>query len=128
MKKIINYASGTILLVFGILSLFLSTSVIFDLFGIREMEGNYVPLIVWANFIVSFLYIAAAYGYFMEKKWVVTLLGLASALFIVAFIYLIFHINEGGIYEKKTVGAMVFRTFMTLTFTFIPYFTFKKKK
>ena len=68
MKKIITYASGIILLAFGMLTLLLSTSIIFDLFGIREMEGNYVPLIVWANLIVSFIYLIGAYGFFMERK------------------------------------------------------------
>lgn len=128
MKKIITYTSGIILLVFGMITLFLSTSVIFDLFGIRAAEGNYVLLIVWANFIASILYLVAAYGYFMEKKWIVTVLGIASSILILAFIYLIFHINSGGIYEKKTVGAMTFRILLTLFFTFLAYFSFKKKK
>ena len=128
MKKIITYASGIILLAFGMLTLLLSTSIIFDLFGIREMEGNYVPLIVWANLIVSFIYLIGAYGFFMERKWTSTVLGVGSALLIIAFIFLIFHINSGGIYERKTVAAMTFRTTLTLAFTFIAYFTFKKGK
>jgi hypothetical protein len=127
MKNIIAYASGTILLAFGLLTLFLSSSVIFDLFGVREMEGNYVPFIVWANFIASLIYLFATYGFFSKKKWTGKILGLASGILILAFIFFILHINNGGIYEQKTVGAMIFRISLTLFFTFVAHFTFKKK-
>jgi len=40
MKKILPYIIAVILTGFGLLTLFLSTSVIFDLFGIRAKEGN----------------------------------------------------------------------------------------
>ncbi|HLV41982.1 MAG TPA: hypothetical protein VKY37_06875 [Brumimicrobium sp.] len=128
MKRIITYASAIILLAFGMLTLLLSTSVIFDLFGIREMEGNYVPLIVWANFIVSLFYLIGAYGFFMEKVWTTKLLGVGTVLLILAFIYLIIHIFSGGIYEDKTVGAMIFRTALTFGFTLLSYFSFRNKK
>ena len=42
MKKAIPYFLATILGAFGLLTLLLSTSVIFDLFGVRAKEGNYV--------------------------------------------------------------------------------------
>ncbi|HLV43007.1 MAG TPA: hypothetical protein VKY37_12060 [Brumimicrobium sp.] len=128
MKKIATYASALILLAFGMLTLFLSTSIIFDLFGIRAIEGNYVPLIVWANFLASMLYLIAAYGFFMERKWTVYVLGTAYALLVLAFIYLILYINNGGVYEKKTIGAMTFRTSLTLFFTLLAYYLGKKKK
>jgi hypothetical protein len=46
MKKIIPFSLATILAGFGLLTLFLSTSVIFNLFGIRAKEGNYVLNVV----------------------------------------------------------------------------------
>ena len=46
MKKSYTYVATLILAGFGLLTLFLSTSVIFDLFGIRAKEGNYVLFIV----------------------------------------------------------------------------------
>ena len=69
MKKTIQIISGIILLAFGLLTFFLSTSVIFDLFGIREKEGNYVLFIVWANFISSILYLLAAFGFFTKVEF-----------------------------------------------------------
>ena len=50
------------LLLFGAVTLFMSSSVLFDWFGIREKEGNFVTLIVWANLICGVLYLIAAFG------------------------------------------------------------------
>ena len=116
MKKYVLYTSAVILAAFGLLTLFLSTSVIFDLFGIREKEGNYVLFVVWSNFISSILYLFAAYGFTKNKKWTATLLGISTLILIGAFIGLKSHINSGGIYETKTIGAMIFRISVTLVF------------
>ena len=128
MKKIIPYLLTTILAGFGLLTLFLSTSVIFDLFGIRAKEGNYVLFVVWSNFISSILYLLAAYGFTKSKKWTSTLLGISTPILIGAFIGLKSHINSGGIYETKTVGAMIFRISVTFVFAILAYFTITKKK
>ncbi|CAN5282886.1 hypothetical protein BH09BAC5_BH09BAC5_00010 [soil metagenome] len=128
MKKFVSYSVAVILAAFGLLTLFLSSSVILDLFGIRAKEGNYVSFIVWANFISSILYQFAAYGFFKSKKWTTILLGISSIVLIVAFIGLKFYINSGGIYETKTVSAMIFRISVTLVFSIIAYFTITKNK
>ena len=74
MKHSILKIIAIVLLLFALLTLSLSASVIFDLFGIRAKEGNYVPFVVWSNFISSILYIVSAYGFFKMKKWSVWLL------------------------------------------------------
>jgi len=128
MKKALPYILATILTGFGLLTLFLSTSVIFDLFGIRAKEGNYVLFVVWANFISSILYLLAAYGFIKSKKWTTALLSISTTILIAAFIGLEIHVNSGGIYETKTIGAMIFRMAVTLVFTIAAYFIITKKK
>lgn len=113
--------SGIVMAFLGIVSLFMTTSVIFDLFGIRAQEGNYVLFIVVANFICAFLYLIAAYGFFTRKKWTTMILNIASGILIVAFIGLVTYIYSGGIYEHKTIGAMIFRTLLTVVFAFVSY-------
>lgn len=127
MKKALPYLLATILTGFGLLTLFLSTSVIFDLFGIRAKEGNYVLFIVWSNFISSILYLIASYGFVTSKRWTAKLLGVSTIILITALIGLFYHINSGGIYETKTIGAMIFRISVTTAFAALAYFTNTKR-
>jgi hypothetical protein len=128
MKKALPYIIAAIVAAFGLLTLFLSCSVIFDLFGIRAKEGNYVPLVVWANFISSILYIAAAYGLLKMKNWSVWLLSISVFILIAAFICLKLHIYSGGLYEAKTVNAMMFRIGLTVLIAVASYFLLKNKQ
>jgi hypothetical protein len=128
MKKSLKYVGIVILIGFGLLTLFLSTSVIFDLFGIRAREGNYVLFVVWSNFISSIIYLIAAYGLVKNEKWTISLLGLSTVILIIAFVGLKIHINAGGLYETKTVGAMIFRISVTLLLTIVSYFLIIPKK
>lgn len=123
MKKnnILRFVTLFILTAFALLTLFLSSSVIFDWFGIRAKEGNYVPMVVWANFISSVLYLIAAYGLLKLKKWTVRPLLASVFILIGALIGLYVHINAGELYETKTVGALFFRTGLTLVFSFLAY-------
>ena len=128
MKYIILKILAVVLLLFSLLTLFLSGSVIFDLFGIREKEGNYVLFVVWANFISSFLYLVAAYGLFKMKKWSFWLLVVSVFILIAAFIGLKMHINDGGLYETKTVSAMLFRIGLTVFIAIASYFLLQNKQ
>ncbi|EGV44776.1 hypothetical protein BZARG_223 [Bizionia argentinensis JUB59] len=124
--KIINTGSAIILGLFALLTLFLSSSVIFNWFGVRAKEGNYVLLIVWANFICSILYLFAAYGFIKRAKWTFWVLIIALIILIIAFAALLIHINNGGIHEEKTIGAMIFRMSITLTFSLVALIKFNK--
>lgn len=116
----------TVLIAFAFLTLFMSSSVLFDWFGIREKEGNYVPFIVWANFVAGFLYLISAYGIVTAKKWTVLILLSTAILLIIAGIALVFYISSGGIFEAKTLVAMVFRIALTIGFFAFAYYHLKK--
>lgn len=119
---------AAVLLLFAVLTLFMSSSVLFDLFGIRAREGNYVPFVVWANFFASLLYMASVYGLVHRQKWTVRVLGMALILLAATFTAFLFHIRSGGLYETKTLGALVFRTGVTGLFTFIAWKTSQQPK
>ncbi|MCB9013029.1 MAG: hypothetical protein H6539_03225 [Bacteroidales bacterium] len=123
MRQAFTRSVGIVLAVFGLVTLFLSSSVIYDLFGIRAKEGNYVLFVVWANFLSSILYLVAAYGFIKSRKWTYKLLGVSAILLMVVFIGLIIHVKSGGIYESKTIGALIFRLTLTLVFSILAYFT-----
>lgn len=121
MKLAIPKSAAIILALFALLTLFMSSSVIFDLFGIREKEGNYVLFIVIANFICGFLYLISAYGLFLRKKWTTRLLVITSGILLINFGGLLWYISAGGIYEKQTVKAMLFRIAITILFAIISW-------
>jgi hypothetical protein len=127
MKKAIFYFVAFLMAGFGVLTLYLSTSVIFDLFGVREKEGNFVFFVVWANFISSIIYLLSVFGLLTLKKWTYKVLGISAVLLVITFVAFQFHIQSGGIYENKTSGALIFRSALTLVFTLFAYFTIDKK-
>ncbi|HIP27373.1 MAG TPA: hypothetical protein EYG80_06945 [Flavobacteriaceae bacterium] len=128
MKLLIKYVPAIILGAFALLTLFLSSSVILDLFGIREKEGNYVLFIVWANFISSILYLFAVNGFIKQNKNTLYFLLTALVILIIAFISLKIHVNSGGLYEEKTCKAMLFRMSITAIFTTVAYITIWRTK
>lgn len=124
-NKILRIIVAIVLIAFAGLTLFMSSSVIFDWFGIRDKQGNYVPFIVWINFIVGFLYLISAYGILKSNKWAVKILIFAEVLLILAFIGLAIHIDQGRTFELKTIQAMLFRITVTLAFAVIAYYQLK---
>lgn len=128
MKKYTATGIAAFLILFGLLTVFMGGSVIFDLFGIRAIEGNYVLFVVWANWICGFLYLIAAYGLVKQKRWTSKLLFAAFLLLAITFAAFIMHIQSGGIYERKTIFAMTFRTMITLAIAIAAYFIISKNK
>ena len=128
MKDLVLKIGAIALALFAAFTIFMSGSVIFDLFGIRAKEGNYVLFIVVANFICGFLYFLAAIGLLMHKKWSNTLLISALGILLVAFLGLMWHVEAGGLYEMKTVKALGFRFMVTLLFAILSWFYLSRNK
>ena len=114
----------TILFLLGALTLLLSGSVIFDLFGVREMEGNYVDFVVWANFVSSLLYIITAIDFIKNKQWRWQYLAYSFVILVGVSVAFWIYVENGGIHEAKTIKAIIFRTIFTgilLISSFIKY-------
>ncbi|MCB0410723.1 MAG: hypothetical protein KDD29_10925 [Flavobacteriales bacterium] len=127
MKAIVLRIAAILISLFALVTLFMSTSVIFGLFGIREKEGNYVLFVVISNFMAGFLYLVSAYGLLREKSWTTKLLLFTAITLIVCFIGLLFHINSGGIYEQKTIKAMLSRIAIAVAFTGMSWYFITRK-
>jgi hypothetical protein len=104
--------------IFGILSLVSGGGVLFVEGASREAAGNYVPFVVWFNFLVGFAYIAGAAGLFLWRSWVTPLAFSIAALTILVFAAFGIHILMDGAYEMRTVGAMTLRSFVWLGIAF----------
>ncbi|MGV8993596.1 MAG: hypothetical protein ACOH1O_05790 [Flavobacterium sp.] len=128
MKRNIRYIAAFILTAFALLTLYISSSLIFDLNGVRAEEGDYVLIVVWANFICSILYLFSAYGFVNAKKQTILYLGVAILVLLSAFILFGIHIYTGGIYMTKTIVAMIFRIVVTVIFGAVAYYTINKEQ
>ena len=112
---------SVIAVVFGLLTLKAGGSVIFNIGSARQVEGNFVPFVVWFNFLSGFFYIAAGIGLWLQRRWAVTL---SIALVIsISITYIVFgiHVLNGGPYEMRTVYAMALRTFLWTVISIASY-------
>ncbi len=102
--------AAVIAVVFGAMTVFSGGSV---LFGPREAQaaaGNYVPYVLWFNFLAGFAYILAGIGIWIGANWAKWLaMGILGATIVVAVVFGV-HVASGGEYEMRTVGALVLRT------------------
>ncbi|MEQ1532002.1 MAG: hypothetical protein HOO97_00785 [Sideroxydans sp.] len=72
--------------------------------------GNYVPFVLWFNFLSGFAYIAAGVGLWLQQRWAVWLAIAIAAAIAITFAAFGMHINAGGAYEQRTLIAMSLRT------------------
>lgn len=75
-----------------------------------KAAGNYVPFVLWFNFLAGFAYIVAGLGLWLGRRWAARLaIGIAVATAI-AFAAFGLHVYFGGAFEMRTVVAMSLRT------------------
>ncbi len=97
-------------LIFGTVTLFSSSSVLFGPEIARTSAGAYVPFVVWFNFAAGFLYIAAAIGIWRAKPWTFILAALIALATAVTALLFARYASAGGNFEMRTVGALLVRT------------------
>ncbi len=80
----------------------------------RAAAGQYVPLVVWFNFLAGFGYVATGVGLWRNERWAPRLaLGIAAATLLV-FAALGVYIAAGHAFEMRTVIAMTVRSVLWL--------------
>lgn len=114
---------AVIAIVFGLLTVKSGGSVLFVDGISREEAGNYVPFVVWFNFLAGFVYLIAGGGIWMQKRWAVwTSIAIVVATLTVFTIFGM-HIVRGGMYEVRTIAAMSLRT---VVWALIAMFSYRK--
>jgi hypothetical protein len=124
--KAIRIIHTVLLAAIGAISVFMTSSVLLDLFDIRAKEGNYVEFVVVANLICGVLYLFAATMNWINTRLSVVALTLSVIVLLLAFWGLKNHITAGGLHEAKTVVAMKFRIIYSVAMLLIAIYLMNK--
>jgi len=104
------YAIAPIALIFGLATIVSGGQVLFGDEAARAAAGNYMPFVVWFNFLAGFAYVGAAVGLATGQAWAARLaLVIAIATALVFLVFGLFAL-AGTPFEPRTVGAMTLRT------------------
>ena len=83
--------------------------------------GNYVPFVLWFNFMAGFAYVVAGIGLWLQQRWAVWLAVAIAAATALTFAAFGVHVYSGGVYEQRTVIAMSLRSLMWVTIAAIAW-------
>jgi len=83
--------------------------------------GNYVPFVLWFNFMAGFAYVVAGVGLWLQQRWAVWLAVAIAAATAFTFAAFGVHIFSGEAYERRTVIAMSLRTLVWVTIATIAW-------
>lgn len=95
---------------FGLLTIKEGGMVLFGDEAARTAAGNYVPFVLWFNFLSGFAYVIAGIGLWLQQRWAVWLAVAIAAAIALTFAAFGVHAYSGGAYEQRTVIAMSLRT------------------
>ena len=109
------WAISVIAVVFGLLTLKESGAVLFGNAGARAAAGNYIPFVVWFNFLAGFAYVAAGIGLFMQRRWAMWLAIAIAVSTALASAALGVSILSSTPFEQRTAFAMGLRTVVWVT-------------
>mgnify|MGYP006374702937 CR=1 FL=1 len=106
---------------FGLLTIKEGGTILFGDAAARAAAGNYVPFVLWFNFLAGFAYVIAGIGMWRQQRWAAWLaaaIAVATALTFAAFGA---HGASGGAYEQRTVIAMSLRTLVWTAIAVLAY-------
>jgi hypothetical protein len=115
------WAISLVAVVFGLLTLKEGGTVLFGDEAARAAAGNYVPFVLWFNFLAGFAYVVAGAGLWLQQCWAVWLSAAIAAATAITFVIFGVHIYSGGVFELRTVIAMTMRTLVWVTITAIAW-------
>lgn len=97
-------------MLFGLLTIKEGGSVLFVDGEARRAAGNYVPFVLWFNFLAGFIYVIGGAGLWLRQRWAVWLAFLIAGATLLVFSAFGIHILLSGAFESRTIVAMSLRT------------------
>lgn len=120
-QRWLDRGAALLAIVFGLLTLKEGGAVLLGDEAARAAAGNYVPFVLWFNFIAGFFYIAAGAGLWLMQRWALWLAAAIAVTTLLVFAALGVHIYAGGAYEARTLLAMTARSGIWLAVSGVAY-------
>lgn len=105
-----TWAISLVAVLFGLMTIKEGGAVLFGDEAARAAAGNYVPFVLWFNFVSGFAYVFAGIGLWLQQRWAICLAIAIAAAIVLVFAAFGVLIYSGGDYEQRTVIAMSLRT------------------
>ena len=115
------WAISLVAVIFGLLTIKEGGAVLFGDEAARAAAGNYVPFVLWFNFVAGFAYVVAGAGLWLQQRWAVWLAVAIAAATALTFAAFGAHVYSGEAYEQRTVIAMSLRTLVCATIAAIAW-------
>jgi hypothetical protein len=112
--------SAVVAILFGVLTIIAGGRTLFNA-AAQQQAGNYVPFVLWFNFLAGFAYVIAGIGLWLRQRWSIWLAAAIAAATLLVFAAFGLQIWAGGTYEMRTVGAMGLRAVVWLLIVAVAY-------
>ena len=106
---------------FGLLTIKEGGTILLGNAAARAAAGNYVPFVLWFNFLAGFAYVIAGIGLWRQQRWAAWLAAAIAVATALAFAAFGAHLVSGGAYEQRTVIAMSLRTLVWTVIAVLAY-------
>jgi len=106
-------------IVFGVVTVLTGGRALFGSLESRADFGNVVPFVLWFNFLAGFLYVGAGAGLLLRRRWSVYTSLFVAVSTILVFVAFGVHVIGGGIFERRTMGALTIRSFFWIAVTIV---------
>lgn len=100
--------------VFGLVTIRAGGSVLLGVAEAVAEAGHYVAFVLWFNFCAGFLYVVAGIGFWLRRRWSVTLAIVIAAATVAVLIAFGIHALTGGAWETRTLVSMSVRSLVWL--------------
>ncbi len=127
--NVVRLVIATVALLFGALTIKSGGDVLFWSEEARIAAGNYVPFVLWFNFVSGFFYMIVGIALYMRQPWAVyasaaILLGIMTVFLALGLSIYIADIA----YETRTIAAMTLRTVVWAVITLLSYKVFQHQR
>ncbi len=117
-KTIITKIVAVVAFLFGLMTINSGGSTLF-IEEVRQAAGDFVPFVLWINFILGFAYLAAGIGLFTGKAWGKSLSLAIAGITLLTYAAFGIHVALGGLFIVKTVKAMAVRSLVWVGIAFV---------